>query len=60
MVLGETEMELIEALYTTHLPFAPQLIGWWMIWFLRVGLPGMPALCIAAHILERRSIRRCR
>ena len=53
-------MELIIALYTTHLPFEPQLVGWWGLWFLRIALPGLPAACLAVHLLERRSLKRTR
>lgn len=51
-------MELLIALYTTHIGFEPQLIGWWMLWTLRIGLPGMPALCLLAHVLNRRAWKR--
>ena len=50
-------MELLVALYTEPLGFRPDLIGWWMLWFLRVALPGLPLLCLTAHVLHRRYLR---
>jgi hypothetical protein len=51
-------MELLEALYTFNAGFHPELIGWWMIWFLRIALPGFPALCALGHCLQMRALRR--
>lgn len=31
-------MELLIALYATDIGFQPELIGWWMLWNLRIGL----------------------
>jgi hypothetical protein len=50
-------MELLIALYTESLPFRPDMLGWWMLWTLRIGLVAMPLLALAGYVHDRLAAR---
>jgi hypothetical protein len=56
LVIWESEMELLIALYTYPAGFQPELLGWWMLWILRIGLPAIFLLPLAGYIMTRAHI----